>query len=873
MTTYPALVNNDWAFSSPSGGFQNSNTYVEIYRHNDLNFAAVTGFRFYLPPTFDPSWVISAANLVLTSNSAVASTTYRAKILIGNTPAWANTTNVETGSPWHRRSSTLNTGSNTDVTQAVTNGGTLTFGLSGSDIIAAINANALHATSGTYLGVLIMMQPMTPGVVGVRFASGQAANAVGIRPTLNITYTAPYTMFKSGNSVSSGSISLKPRTLRGRWHGDTPEILAKEAMVPKTTAGSGDLPPTDLSPDCVNPNGTAWALWVGGAAPPTTSRIRISSDWTGSVKAPGQRPKGSASIFCEGFLGKQGLVYWDLPHYVGLPSGTTTKTSSGTLAIRHDGLPASGDPPQIAVYFRKAGTNVFGIEFRSWTFDGLARQVRMFNAVDGTFTAWSTTTYTALGNYHRFEWQISQEATGAQLQARMYVGESTTPAETFSLACTNTDHDQVVSGTAGVSIFPLVSAYITDVEIWDDYYCGGKWLDDTKKGQLYTFGEWEYYYKDSGGIEKVDYYGKVTSVSPLTFDTTALDGLMDFEGERWARTGPTSSDPLCYTKYTDVNYSNQSSVLHKADVYVPNMTPPPGGFKVIYYLHGGFFVSGSKNDIPLGLVIFLCLMGYVVISLDIILSSTTPVVNNTIGSGSQAYPAWDKNSPTARHPTQILDYKLAITFFQHATRRATYNLSTDCVVMGHSAGAMPALLALYTKDITNDGNGMSYRLKDHTSDYGYPNVDDPEIKGAYVLSPPTDFERLINYEPTMPRFPYVNTGVGIFKTTRQLYFGKNLGTEPSTGEVDGSKVANMIALQSDPKPMVYFGGDSDYLVPCMTRFPSYDQAQPLKDAFIAKGMSSRCEIIRAPQVQHYQTPFRVDVESVLAFIQSVMPYN
>lgn len=871
MPVWPAIstTTTDDA-DSTQNNFNATSTLLQAVKDTTAATTRVIGVRFFVPSTFETNFTVDSVSMSIWSVTT-KTLDLEAVMLIGSSPAWAHTTDVETGRPWQRRSSSLNTGTPVSVTATQVMGQPVVINFSTADLTAALAANGSHSSSGTYIGVLLY--PKTTGTQDA-FQFYSANHTSNLPPKLNITYSPPSIALKLTKSVSGrGGVGLHgaPQCI-GRWHGDNPEILPNEALIPKSTTGAGDLGPTDVI-GSANPNGLTWALWAAGAGiPPTTTRIRLSSANAGTLPPVSDRPARNYNIFCEGYANQIGQVEWDSSYW--RKRNGTCKTASGALSVRHSGLPSNGDPNPAALIARKSGSEVWRIEYRTFTIDALSHQVRLRNVIDNTATAWSTTRYASL-NWHRWEFQVSNAVSGGELKARLYTGSNTTPSETFSLACSNVEFDSLRAGTTGFGFTPIVNVYLNDIEFWDDYYCNGKWRDERRFGELFNFKGWEFFIYNGEEadpkFDELEVIGQITDLEPFTIDPNGFDRLASFVGDRWRRVGPSASDDLCYTKHT-VNYSNHSgSARHTADVYVPLGDPPEGGWKVIFYLHGGFFVTGTRALIPEGLVTEAVLRGYVIISLDIILSSLDPIEARVTGTGSQAYPAWNPNLNTARHPTQILDYKMAVEYFQRDAVRATYNLSKSGVAMGHSAGGYPAAAAMLSKDLTDDGNGLSYRLKDHAG-YGYPNVNDPEIKGVYVFSPPTDFEKLRNYDVTNPNYLYLNTGQYTVETTMQLYWGLNFTQQPTQGQLDGSRISQMALLTNEEnlKPFFYAGGLSDYLVPCNPQFPDADQAQPIYDAYESRGLAERCKILRQKEIQHYQTLYLYDSGSLFKFIKDVM---
>lgn len=869
MPTWPDITVTADAVSNQSTFYDASSNNLSIISGLTDAATRVAGFRFFIPSTFEAGNDISSFVMKLYANANVASFAYKLAVLEGDDPNnWANTTNVETGKPWYRRSSTKNTQAIQTGTVAMVASTYTSFDIPGELLTAALEANPNHATNGTNLTILLWPANLE-SPVSYQFISSESAIA-NSDPILQIEFYVGHIKLQLGGSTSGrGGVSLNggPQCF-GRWHGDKPELLGKNPLIPKSTAGAGDLPPTSLVASA-NPNGTTWAAWANAGAPqPQAGKTRLDRADQGAI-TPGNRPEDNFDIYFEDYAGASPKARWNT-HYWRERNETSLKTCSGTISIKYDSLPVLDDPSPMVIQAQDASSNIiWAIEYRSYTIDNKSHQVRIWNYADGVGLPWSTTRYANLG-WHRWEFQVSDEAVGQEIKARLYLGESTTPSEELSLSCSTTEFEYIVIGASSAAV---VSLYVNDVELWDDYYLNGKWRDERTYGELYEFGEWgDFVYDGPGQFTPIEYYGRVTSLSPLVIDTDATfwDPLRDYEGEHWRYSGPSDLDPLCYTKYSDLSYATSTPSLQKADLFVPVGIPPADGWPVLFWLHGGFFVANTKNIIPLGFVADMCANGIAVISLDVILSSSAPAVNQASGIGSTSYPEWNKNVNSARHPTQILDYKLAVSYFMDQTFREIHNLRANPIVCGHSAGGYPALMAMITKDLTDDGSGLSYRLQDHISDYGYPNIPDPDIAGAFVMSAPTDFAKLDAYDFTRPNMPFLSTGQYTMETTIQFIWGLNFTEQPTSTQLTGASVEHAIlnAPLANLKPLTYYGGMSDWLVPSNPHFPDADQAQPLKDAYETRGVGGLCKIVRQAQVQHYQTPYRYNSEDLVKFVKT-----
>lgn len=774
-------------------------------------------------------------------------------------------------SPWYE----IDDG--TDLRSAFASNPNWDTGTTDSPSDGAVYAEVLKIASwGTYPG----------GVGGGTF--WDMYSHTGARPMeMRITYESQPDLILTNSISYSGQNSNAVVNLSGlpeqfgRWHGDKPEILTKAGLFPLQTAGSGDLPVTRLN-GTANPNGYDWAVWgnVGGPGP-NEVRARLFESFTYPPPTSGTmgRPAGNYNIHMENYNAATGYFCYDTSTW--RTKDGPLSTASGRFSIRHDSLPASGDQNPIAVRAFRNGVQVWEFSYRTYFYELLgniyhSHKVHIENNVDNIITPWSNTRY--LLDWHTWEFQVTNDLPNGNIKVRLYAennpGGATPPNEEWSVDCTDVTFDELQWGLPHTSLASATADnYVNDIDLWDDYYLGGFWKDESNYGVRYEFKPWEEFEFDGTDWNPIDFVGQVTSTSPLTLDTNYdLDPLRDFEGQRWPYDSDDNLGNHIWTKYPYQSYGWGGS-RHGMDIYVPNTPTPPGGRRVFLYLHGGFFVSGTEAAIPQGLIAELILQEYVVCSLQVMLSSTEPVINRVSGTGSQAYPGYDYNgnANTARHPTQILDYKMAVAWLQETAQKQTYGLSGEVIAGGHSAGGYPALMAMLTKDVTNDGSNLSYRLQD--SPWGHPSVPDPDILGCYVWSPPVDFESIRDFDPTARlNLQYGNTGQYTMETTIQLYWGINFGQQPTQAQLDGSSPAYHIANSplANVKPVAYSGGATDYLVPAvdMQGF-EVGQATKLEDAYAARGIPERFSKVLQAETQHYQTPYRFDVIHLLEFLNSL----
>lgn len=836
------------------------------------------GMIFHIPSGFDANSTINSLSLRLRSNNASGISTFDTYIFIGDSPNFANTNDPDTGNPNYRLNSTA-TPPGTGITGQngiVGAGSYLYLDLHNSDLISAIQANPNHSVSGTNLAIGVYPFYTAGGAQQhAQFLSSEHSTTPDYRPTLQIEYTSTALVAQDSSdfSKSFGFARIGPEPeCWGRWHGDDPELQTKEALFPMSTTGSGDLPPTSIAgTGLANPNGTAWALWGVGGLQPDASRVRLNYD--PGIASHKPRPLNHHSIWHEAYDNNSAFSRWNTSYWRSEDGPLSTASMRWTK--RWTGLPSNGFPEATVIKAYYQGAVVWEVRLRGFTFDNNSHMVTLRQFVGGTTsTGWSANRW-LYGTPRRCEMQVSNEAS-PELQFRAYWDDTEgTPENVLSLACSDVTFDMVEFGTERSPFTGLVNVYLDDVDLWDDYYLNGYWRDESNHGTIEHYREWEVYEWDGTDFNQVDVEGRVDIESPLALEAGfTFDGLGDYEGERWLYDGATGTnvDDLAYDFFAE-NYLGSAKT--GVDLYVPKGTPPDGGWPLYIWLHGGFFVSGGRYQMPNGLAVELTRYGWAVASIDIRLSDITPLVNNTAGTSPQSYPAWNPNQDTARHPTQILDVKAAVEYFQRDAQKTTYGLSGMVVVGGHSAGGYPATMAMITKDVTDNGNGLSYRLQDHNGTYGFPIVDDPEIAGCYVWSPPMDFDVMDEFDFTR-RAGLIqgNSGRYTMGNTIAFYFGHGFATNPSQADLDGSSIpllAENVVPIGNLKPMVYAGGRSDHLVPSDSHYQKYgwDQAKLIEDAYISRGLGNIFESKRHAEVQHYQTPYRRDAVHLIQFLKKI----
>jgi acetyl esterase/lipase len=121
-----------------------------------------------------------------------------------------------------------------------------------------------------------------------------------------------------------------------------------------------------------------------------------------------------------------------------------------------------------------------------------------------------------------------------------------------------------------------------------------------------------------------------------------------------------------------------SGPLQRLDLYLPDATPPPGGYPLVVFVHGGAWSSGDKAQ-------YRALGEYVAAA-----GAAVAAINYRL-------------SPAVRHPAHAQDVARATAWLvRHA---ADYDLDTGRIfLMGHSAGAQLAtLVALDARYLEAEG--------------------------------------------------------------------------------------------------------------------------------------------------------------------------
>jgi acetyl esterase/lipase len=254
----------------------------------------------------------------------------------------------------------------------------------------------------------------------------------------------------------------------------------------------------------------------------------------------------------------------------------------------------------------------------------------------------------------------------------------------------------------------------------------------------------------------------------LVFSRRKGEGLM--EGEKIKNAEPallkgTVRDSLPWTVYQDLGYGDDG--LQKMDVYLPS--PRNSKTRMIIIIHGGGWFQGDKSEFDSYVAEFKKrLPGYAIANLNYRL---------VIKNGNY-------------FPTQENDIVRAIKFLKN--KASDYNISTDYILFGMSAGAHLALLQ------------------------GYKHADVTGPKGIISFFGAADLQQL-----------YRNSDSAV---AANLKTSMNATPEGNPAKYAESSPVNFVTAHSAPTLMLH--GDQDKLIPI-------EQAYLLRDKLAGAGVINK----------------------------------
>jgi acetyl esterase/lipase len=261
-----------------------------------------------------------------------------------------------------------------------------------------------------------------------------------------------------------------------------------------------------------------------------------------------------------------------------------------------------------------------------------------------------------------------------------------------------------------------------------------------------------------------------------------------------------------FTSYLDVQYATSPANYNRVfDLYVPTGTPPSGGWPVVCWAHGGFFVAGSKADLPEAWRNDLLANGYAVATIQYVKCSTDAVA---------PYDSYGTSNLGGRYPSFIADFKLACARIRDDASIYSVN-SNKMFASGFSAGGYIALAAAMSTELISDSGGQSLKLSTISTGGaawgGNYFGTDPLFVGALVFNAPIDMDLARNWDRT-----WASSG-SIVRGYAYHYFQGNVSA------VDGSTSAAEFPRQAIPSyissnsignlcPVAYVRGNSDYVI-------------------------------------------------------------
>ena len=571
-----------------------------------------------------------------------------------------------------------------------------------------------------------------------------------------------------------------------RWRGQ--RFVAENDCLYPGDAGVGDVPFSNYSARwtyLLDP--VRWGTTGDNGTGTPGSKVR-ANPWKAKKRVESQ------SIQLDDWSGFASNVTWDFRDYN--PWAESWHTYSARVYISQTGLAypnATGRNSWLR--FSLGDTYCWSIETTNVVgFDDSVALRPVIVSPSGLTTATDPKLYSKYNedDYYRIEIQASEFAT-PKLAVRIYDNDSTTPMHTISANPTSVTVNNVTVGDIGTYTLGF-DMRVLDLEIWPSFDLNGEFAADAV-GQPapYVPKKWEFFESTNSGQKPLKEIGRVTAIGgdgSLTIDSGKL-GLAQYTGRL---------EPPPYTK-TRLSYG--TGIFRIMDLYVPNGTPPVGGWPVMVWAHGGFFVGGDLNSGQPGLAEAIMSLGVAFASVDYTPSAAT----------MSTYPSWDPTVSSGKYPSWILQYKQATNYLKSVA--GTYNLDQNkFIASGSSAGGYIAFAAIASRGLTNDGGGRDLTLAGNTATFGMPNVADPQFYAGFFWSPPVSMNALMEFDPHQ-----VNSNCWLIGTvprmtgTTNAFLGRPLNT--ATPDATHTGVHEMIEANAANLPLhiAYCWAAHDWVVP------------------------------------------------------------
>jgi acetyl esterase/lipase len=406
--------------------------------------------------------------------------------------------------------------------------------------------------------------------------------------------------------------------------------------------------------------------------------------------------------------------------------------------------------------------------------------------------------------------------------------------------------------------------YISNVEVHDDYTIGNS-LATPYTPPLPSWYEWN----GNSEVPLTD-SGIMLGAGPTLDSSNAKKNIWDFgpwynpaasaavetpQREIVANGLPgfvsNPGDDDHFVKYTLPYVGSALASTRSLDLYIPQIDgieAPENGWPVIVWVHGGYWLGGSRGDIFPAFLAWCLSKGYAVASVSYVLATAfigapsllgldqgvLDFLGTVVGVGGFPItkPSWDytdnglPRSGAARSgqfPSFFLDVKKATKYLQ-VNVAETYNLDPNkFVVTGHSAGGYNALAAATTRDLSLNGVDLSINNTDFdepvTTNVIRHTGDDPIYAGAYSFAGPISIQLVWDYDPTHPYYGMIFTQAdqtnpagreGKLKSTARSFMGANYKSTPS---FTGTSIPEFISANvAKCPPIGYCRGKYDYLI-------------------------------------------------------------
>lgn len=397
--------------------------------------------------------------------------------------------------------------------------------------------------------------------------------------------------------------------------------------------------------------------------------------------------------------------------------------------------------------------------------------------------------------------------------------DSTTPDQYVSLAGnpTSVAIDRVYFGDNRVAGYQE-HTYMGRFELHDDYDLGGQFSSNPEPptaaslaatGAPVTRKVWRF----------ARYNGTETPPTPLAAgiwdgeDVNPIRGVSfrwrrdlyftDWEGQGWFLPADMPDDTD-----TSIVWGDESNQWKKMSLYWPSGPVPLGGWPVILFIHGGFFIEGNFRQLRPEMVRQLTRAGFAVGSTAYRLSEVIPL--------GTSYPGYDGGA--GEYPSHIVDIKNAMNFLASKGRSTggdgTYPINTNKLILwGFSAGGYISLAAGATAGLTDDGYGRDLTADGNDGIFGVSLGPDRTPLGAISCGGPVDMTIAVANDPTVGYPPLTN---GIMTAASKAFLGRTQQQTIPAGSLEATGLTNLIerqaAVDGPIAPMLYVRGTSDNLV-------------------------------------------------------------